>query len=143
MDKNAELLNYVYQNAQMGIETIGQICEMLKEDEFKKLLKDQHKEYKDLGGRAKLLLSENGYDEKSIGEFAKLSSYVMINMQTIRDKSNSHIADMLIKGSNMGIVEGTKRLHEYEDSCKEEAVSLMKELVKVEESNLENLKKYL
>lgn len=31
-----------------------------------------------------------------------------IQISTMNDKSNSHIAEMLIKGTNMGVIEGVK-----------------------------------
>lgn len=33
---------------------------------------------------------------------ANFSSYIMIKVNTLADKSSSNIADMLIQGSNMG-----------------------------------------
>ena len=89
------------------------------------------------------MLNENGFDEKGIPGMEKITSYLMINMKTLIDKSSSHIADMLIKGSSMGIVEATKQLHKYEGDVEKDIISLMKELQKMEEHNVEELKKYL
>ncbi len=143
MNKNAEVLNYVYQNSQMGVETLEQIIPMIESEEFKQVIDSQLNEYKKINKKAKNLLSQNGCDEKGIGDLERITTYFMISMQTITNKSKSHLADMIIKGSNMGIVEGTKKLHEYEDAADREVLGLMKELVKMEEHNLEELKKYL
>ena len=67
---------------------------------------------------------------------------MMINMKTMSDKSNSHIADMLIFGSNMGIVEATKKIHKYAGADKE-ILDLMKKLLAFEERNCEDLKCFL
>ena len=32
------------------------------------------------------MLNENGYDEKGIGSFEKIRTYLMINLQTLTDK---------------------------------------------------------
>lgn len=143
MNGNAEMLNYVYQNSQMGIESLKQLLEIVENEGFRKCLEKQLGGYQDINTKAKKMLNENGYDEKGIPGMEKFTSYLMINMKTLIDKSSSHIADMLIKGSNMGIVEATKQLHQYEGEAEKDIISLMKELQKMEEHNLEELKKYL
>lgn len=143
MNGNAEMLNYVYQNSQMGIESIKQLLEIVENEKFSQCLETQLSEYKDINMKAKKLLNENGYDEKGINEMEKLTTYFMINMKTLMDKSASHIADMMIKGSNMGIVEATKKIHQYENDAEKDVLSLMKKLLKIEEKNAEELKEYL
>lgn len=143
MNGNAEMLNYVYQNSQMGIESLKQLLDIVENEDFRKCLEKQLKGYQDINTKAKKMLNENGYDEKGIPGMEKVTSYLMINMKTLIDKSSSHIADMLIKGSNMGIVESTKKIHQYEDEAEKDITALMKELQKMEEHNIEELKKYL
>lgn len=143
MNGNAEMLNYVYQNSQMGTETIKQLLGIVENEKFSKCLELQLAEYQEINMKAKKMLNENGYDEKGIDEMEKLSAYLMINMKTLMDKSASHIADMMIKGSNMGIVEATKKIHQYENDAEKSILLLMKKLLKTEEKNAEELKAYL
>lgn len=143
MNGNAEMLNYVYQNSQMGIETIKQLLELVENEKFSKCLNRQLSGYKDINMKAKEMLNKNGYDEKGIGEMEKITTYFMINMKTLMDKSASHIADMMIKGSSMGTVEATKQIHKYENDAEKNIIALMKSLLKMEESNVEELKEYL
>lgn len=143
MNGNAEMLNYVYQNSQMGIESLKQILKIVENERFGKSLEKQLEEYQSINTKAGKMLNENGCDEKGINGMEKITSYLMINMKTLTDKSSSHIADMLIKGSNMGIVDATKKLHKYEDKAEKDIIALMKELQKMEGHNLEELKKYL
>ena len=110
MNGNAELLNFIYQNSQMGVDTINQLIGIVEDDDFKNHIKAQYKEYKEIHQAAKKLLNENGYDEKGISALEKIRTYLMINMQTLTDKSASHIAEMLIIGSNMGIINAVKNL---------------------------------
>lgn len=35
MNADAELLNFIYQNSQMGVETIGQLLSISEEEDFK------------------------------------------------------------------------------------------------------------
>lgn len=142
MNGNAELLNFIYQNAQMGTETIRQFADIVKDAEFIKHLKTQYHEYKLIVEEARELLNQNGYDEKGINAFEKLRTYLMINMQTLTDKSASHIAEMLIIGSNMGVINCVKNLKKYSNADKN-IRDLMDRLLKSEENNIQQLKNFL
>ncbi len=142
MNGNVELLNYIFQNSQMGLDTINQLLEIVKDDAFSKCLQTQIVEYRSINNTAKDHLHQNGYEEKSIGKLAKISTYMSINMQTLTDKSPSHIAEMLILGSTMGIIQATRNIKKYSGADKT-ALDLMNQLLKFEQDNVEQLKQYL
>lgn len=103
MSGNTELLNFVYQNSQMGIESLSQLIELSDDEEFKECMEKQLEKYREFNKEARRLLEERGHNEKSIGMFDRLKTYLMINLQTMNDKSASHMAQMLIEGSSMGV----------------------------------------
>lgn len=142
MNGNAELLNFIYQNSQMGVDTINQLLDIVKEREFKEHLEKQVRGYEDIHKEAKDLLNQNGYDEKGITTFEKVRTYLMINLQTLSDKTTSHIAEMLIIGSNMGMIDAIKNIKKYED-VEGHIVNLMIKLKDFEENNIEQLKSFL
>jgi hypothetical protein len=142
MNGNAELLNFIYQNSQMGVDTIDQLKGIVEDEKFKKQLESQFNEYREIHTAAKNLLNNNGYDEKGISAFDKIKTYLMINMQTLTDKSASHIAEMLIIGSNMGVINCVKNIKKYQDA-EQEILDLMKKLLKFEENNVQELKEFL
>ncbi len=142
MNGNIELLNYIYQNSQMGIETINKILPIIKNDLLKNQMELQYDKYKNINQRAKYVLNKYGSDEKGIGILQKITTYIMIDFQTIMDKSSSHISEMFINGSNMGIIQCIKKLNEYPNADKD-VVSLMLELKDIEEISLEKLKQLL
>ncbi|SDO11177.1 hypothetical protein [Acetanaerobacterium elongatum] len=142
MNGNAELLNFIYQNAQMGTETIKQILDIVKDDDFSKHLSTQYDEYKQILSEARTLLNQNGYDEKGISAFEKLRTYLSINMQTLTDQTPSHISEMLIIGSNMGVVNAIKNLKHY-PNADAHIRSLMERLLQSEENNIQQLKIFL
>lgn len=143
MNGNAEMLNYVYQNSQMGVKTLSHLIDMVESENFTGCLKNQLEGYQDINDQAKKMLNQNGYDEKGISEMEKVMTYWMINMKTIKDKSPSHIAEMLLQGSNMGIIEATKKIHQYDGEAENDILSLMYKLREMEEDYVEELKKYL
>ena len=143
MSADAEMLNFIYQNSQMGVETLNQLIPMIDNEAFKKRIEAQLKEYEQIHEEAKKLLNRHGYDEKGIGALEKIMAYLMIDMKTLMDKTSSHIAEMLIQGSNMGIIDAVKRINQYEKEAEKEVTALMKRLLKFEENNVERLKEAL
>ena len=143
MSADAEMLNFIYQNSQMGVETLNQLIPMIDNEAFKKRIEAQLKEYEQIHEEAKKLLNRHGYDEKGIGALENIMAYLMIDMKTLMDKSSSHIAEMLIQGSNMGIIDAVKRINQYEKEAEKEVTALMKRLLKFEENNVERLKEAL
>lgn len=142
MNQNAELLNFIYQNSQMGIEALQKLVSITKDSEFNKCLQSQLNEYKLINSNAVKKLNENGYDEKGIGTLTKIQSYIMLNIQTMMDKSSSHIAEMLITGSTMGTIDAIKNIKKYKDA-EPSILELMNDLKKFEENNIEQLKAFL
>lgn len=142
MNENIELLNFIYQNSQMGVNTIDQLIKIVDNKKFKKQLKSQYKEYLKINISVRKKLNKYGYDEKGITAFEKVRTYLMINIQTMKDKTPSHVSEMLIIGSNMGILDATKNLKKYRKSNRK-IINLMKELLEIEENNVQQLKKYL
>ena len=71
----------------------------------------------------------------------KVMTWYGINMKTMMDKSNSKIAELLLQGTNMGIIEGRKLLNNK--NMDREVHDLLQEFVTMQEDWVEVLKKYL
>ena len=72
----------------------------------------------------------------------KAMGWMGVEMNTLTDKSNSKIAELMIQGTNMGIIEGVKLLNQNPDADKDVKETLNK-FVKFQENTVEQLKKYL
>ncbi|MCI8664731.1 MAG: hypothetical protein HFG69_16065 [Hungatella sp.] len=142
-NKEVDMLDFIYQNSQMGVASLNEILPMVEEGKFKESLRSQLKGYKDIHEKAKNHLNKAGYDEKGIHAMQKMMTYLMIDVKMMADSSPSHVAKMLIQGSNMGIIDAQKRIHEYKGEANPEALKLMKHLQEFEEKNVERLKEYL
>lgn len=142
MNGNTELLNFIYQNSEMGVNTIHQLLDICDDPKFNEHIRSQHQEYRDIHKAAKELLVKNGCDEKGINAFDKLKTYLMINMQTLTDKSPSHIAEMLMVGSTMGVIQALRSVRKYQDA-EPDILDLMQRLLKMEENNISQLKEFI
>ena len=122
MSGDAELLNFIYQNSQMGVDTIRQLIGVVEDKDLKEHLKTQFQGYEEFHQAAKELLNEHGYDEKGLGIMEKARTYFMINLQTM--------------------TEAIQKYRQYEDADPK-IRDLMDKLRKFEEHNMEKLKDFL
>jgi len=142
MNGNVELLNYIHQNSEMGQDTIKQLVGISKDEEYKKMLQSQLEEYKMIYDTTDEKIKELNKQAKDINVFSKASTYFMVNLNTLVNKTPSHISEMLIQGSTMGIIDITKKIKEYPNADKE-ILDLANKLLKLEQNNVEECKKYL
>ena len=142
MDKNVEFLNYIYQNAEMGKNTLSQLIDTTEDDNYKELLKSHLITYITIYDNTEKELQEINKKAKGINIFSKSSTSTMINLKTMLNKSPSHISEMLIQGSTMGIIDMTKKLKEY-NNVKGYVLSIANELLTFERNSIEEYKKYL
>lgn len=142
LDKNIEFLNYIYQNAEMGKNTISQLIDIVEDPIYKKFLQLQLEEYASVYSVAEEMLKKFNKEGKNINVLSKASTYTMINLKTLTNKSPSHISEMLIQGNTMGIIDLTKKIKEYANTEKE-ILDLANKLLEFEKENIEECKKYL
>ena len=84
------------------------------------------------------------YDDfpKELNPMQKAMGWMGVEMNTIADKSNSKIAELMIQGTNMGIIEGVKLLNQNPEAD-DEVKNVLNEFIKFQENTVEQLKKYL
>lgn len=78
--------------------------------------------------------TENQYHKYSDDEatetntFNKVMTKSMLNIKTLTDNSASKLAEILLQGTNMGIIEGRKLLN-HKDNMDEDVKKLVEEFV--------------
>ena len=143
MNKDVEFLDYIYQNAEMGIVGIDHIIDRVKDASLEKLINEQREEYENILDEAKEIYKKYGKDEKELSKLTKISSNIMSEMMMLAKKGEDNaIAKMMIEGSNKGIIEITEKLNNLKTDD-EEIKTLAEKLLATEQHNLDELKKYL
>lgn len=142
VNNHIEFLNYIYQNAEMGIVGINDIISKVKDEEFESLLNEQKSDYENICNEAIEILKKYGKEQQELNKMAKISSYMMSMMKTMKDPSTSNLAKMMMEGSNKGIIEITEKINNFKEKD-EEIVDLANKLLETEQNNLDNLKKFL
>ena len=142
MDNNIDVLDELNKGCSMGVDALDIIIPKVEEHDFKELLENQVEEYKNISGRIGDLYREfTSSDLHETSMMEKAMTWYGIEKDTILDNSISKLADLLVKGTNMGIIEGRRILnHKKMDK---RVKKLCGEYVKMQEKYLENLKAYL
>lgn len=142
MKENRNALDELNKGTTMGMDAIKFILDKVEDKSFKKVLKEQYNKYDEISKKVNELYEE--YSEKEPHEtntMEKAMTWSNVQMQTMNDKSNSKIAEMLLQGTNMGIIEGRKLLN---NKLLDKKVSkLIEEFVSMQEECVEILKEYL
>jgi len=148
MTENSKLLSFVYKNAEMGIQTIPKLIELTSDKDFRESLENQLTEYREISAEAEKMLradttaTEEELDDVGLNYFEKLSTDIMLRFSTMKDHSPAHFAEMMLKGSSMGITDISKQIERY-PGAGENAVMLARKLLRSEENNIDEMKKYL
>lgn len=143
INPDIQLLNDIYKNSQMGRKTLEEITELTEDTKFLEVLQKHRDWYTQLNDEASLLLRSHGEEPKGTGMWDDVSASLMIKVNTLTDRSPSHLAQMLVQGSSMGIVDIQKELNQQENTADPNILKLAKKLLDGEEKNVETLKKFL
>ncbi len=145
MNENMELLNFVYENAEMGMHSLNNLSDILrnKDNKIKGLIEDELKEYNSFLKESEKLLKKNKIEPKKTNLMAKISSKMGIAMETMKDNSDPAIASMVIEGLTMGIVEMETKIENYKKLVDKKILKLSTKFLKFQEEEIEKLKTFM
>lgn len=137
-----EILKEISKDAKMGMDSLTTVTDKAQDEKFKKVLNNQHDEYQNIFDRSQELLIQQGENYEDVPTMQKVMSWTGIQMNTMSDKSNSKLSELLIQGNDMGVVKGNKLLHNNEFTTPE-IKNLLSDFIRLQEKNIDDLKKYL
>jgi len=140
---NKDILDELNKGCAMGMDAIKNILEKVEDDEFKGVLENEFDKYKEIHHRIEKKYEEYSMDEPTeTSAMNKVMTSMMTEMKLMSDNSDSKIAELLMQGTNMGIIEGKKLLNHKED-IEKEVECILKDFIKMQEESVETYKKYL
>lgn len=143
MERN-EFISYLYETVSMGYEYTDKLVNILKNKENKiniylKRYREEYSKYKEeLEG---IIRSENIDVSKKI--VANIMSSLGMNLEMMKDNSDTKVADMLIQGYTMGILDISKKLKKYDKYITTNDKRLANRINKTQEENIKELKAFL
>lgn len=137
-----EILKEINKDAKMGMDSLTMVTKKVQDEKFKKLLNNQHDEYQNIFDRTQELLVQENKNIQDVTTMQKVMAWTGIQMNTLNDKSNSKLSELLIQGNDMGVIKGTKLLNESNFTTPE-IENLLSDFVRLQEKNIDDLKKFL
>ena len=132
--KSEEVLAEVHRNCQLALQSISDILPETEDGELREELLREHEEYERLCGRAATIAKDKNIELKNPGPIKKAMMWSSIKMSTMTDDSRAHIAEMMVRGTVMGITAIKSSLGEMSDEeADEEIKALAQEVLRSEE----------
>ena len=142
MKEDINALDEIHKGACMGIDAIDFVLDKVEDDNLKKELKKEYEDYKKIKSKVEEIYPKyNEGKPHSTNAMNKAMTWSGIEMKTMLDDSTSKIAELLLQGVNMGIIEGRKILNKKE--IDKEVHNIISKYVTMQEESVENLKKFL
>ena len=144
MKEKNELLMHIYETSDMGVKSTTKLINLLKnkDNKIKNILEQELKEYEKFYKESKNLLKKEKITPNTFGIMADIMSSMEMKIEVKKDNSDAAIASMLIEGFTMGTIEMNKKIEAYKE-VDNKTIHIAKELLKFQEKEIENLKKYL
>ena len=142
-DINVKVLDEVNKGTTMGMDAISFVSDKVTDDRFQKVLNVEYGKYREINKRIEEIYHQYAQKEPhETNKMNKMMTWYGIQMNTMTDKSNSKISELLMQGTNMGIIEG-RRLLNNNPSIDEQVKQILNDFVVMQEGSVETLKKYL
>ena len=142
MNTNEEMLEFLYKSASMSVDTTARMFNKTRDGNLRRELTSQINGYRQFAESASRELRSHGLTPQDNSGMTKLMTNVGIELNTMIDSTSSHIAEIMINGTNMGIIKMNKHLNRNR-SCPDETAAMCKNLIGYQKTNINKLEGYL
>ena len=138
---NRAELQEIYKNAVLGMESVEDLRPLSSDRGFRNLLLKQYGRYAAVARDVELYAAEHGVELNDPSLFAKGMMKMSTTWNTMRDRSNSKLAEIMVQGINMGIISIAKVINRLADEGRtNEYADRMQRLL---QENLNEMKLFL
>ena len=142
-NQNLNILDEVNKGATMGMDAISYVNEKVTDSNFKQVLDTEYNKYQKISERVNNLYSQYTDEEPhETNAMNKMMTWYGIQMKTMIDDTTSKLSELLMQGTNMGIIEGRRLLNQNQDAAPD-VKNILNDFVVMQEDSVETLKKYL
>lgn len=143
-NQNLNVLDEINKGATMGMDAISFISQKVEDNQFKNILKTEYNKYKDISARVNKLYNNFATNKEphETNTMNKMMRWYGIQMKTMTDDTTSKLSELLMQGTNMGIIEG-RRLINQNANVSSDVKNILHDFVTMQEDSVETLKKYL
>ncbi|MBE6643714.1 MAG: hypothetical protein IJN17_03100 [Clostridia bacterium] len=137
-----KLLRECDSGVKMGVSSIDDVLDNVKNDTFKNTLIESKNDHEQLESKIKLHLTRFGDEGKEPNPIAKSMSWIKTNAKLAIDGSDSTVADLMTDGCNMGVKSLSRYLNQYQ-AADEFSKNIAKDLINIENNLATNIRQYL
>lgn len=142
MDKNVEALKEICKGVKMGMDSISYLQDKVQTTELADYLKHEYSMYNNILDKVNSAFANYNVTPNDYGLGQKAMLWYGIQTNTIKDKTDSKLSELLMQGTNMGIIEGRRILNAHDDLDKD-VKTLINDFVSYQEESVEKLKAFL
>ena len=113
MNETVQLLQDVVRNARTGQDAVEHLMQKTEAGAMRDELIREKEDYAVTRRQREQALINAGGKAEPVGPLAKAGMWAGLEMETLADRSNAHIAEIVIQGATMGVIEMTKALNQY------------------------------
>jgi len=129
MDDTQKLLQSIVENARTGLDACDQLM-------------TQREQYQTFAHNAEKALYAAGGRPHAKSPMGRMGMWMGIQMNTLTDDSASHIAEMLIEGATMGVIEMT-RDRDALSGADAGAQGIASDFIAAQQNNIEAMKQFI
>ena len=137
-----KLLRECDAGVQMGVSSIDDVLDHVRDDGFKRCLTECKREHEVLDKEIQAQLDKYHDDGKNPNPIAKGMSKVKTNFKLGLEQSDQTIAGLMTDGCNMGVKSLNRYLNQYE-AADEVSKDIAKRLIHLEEALTEDIRQFL
>ena len=142
MNETVQLLQDVVRNARTGQDAVEQLMKKTADKDMRNELIREKEDYSVTRQESERALADAGGQAEPVGPLAKAGMWMGLEMETATDRSDAHIAEIVIQGATMGVIEMTKALNTYDDAD-DRARSLASRFVVQQNETIDRQKQFL
>ena len=142
-NNNLNILDEVNKGASMGMNAIAYVSEKATDADFRQVLTTEYNKYEKISNRVnKLYTNYSNKEPHETNAMNKAMTWYGIQMKTMTDDTTSKLSELLMQGTNMGIIEGRRLINQNSD-ISPDVENILNDFVVMQEDSVETLKKYL
>ena len=126
----------------MGMDSISYLASKVSNQDMRKVLVAMYSQYGNTQSQINQHFEKYGEIPDSTPLRDKMMSFAGVQFNTLKDRSNSHIAEIMIQGTLMGVIQ-CQRILNCNLDVQKSTTDLVKDFNKFQRENIDKLNAYL
>ena len=142
MNQTYKLLQSIVENARTGADACDQLLKKTDDEKMRDELMAEKQHYEQFAKDAEKAIADMGHHLHPKGMMERCGMRIGMEFNTMIDKTSTHIAEMLIEGATMGVVEITKAKNTFTEADAH-AQGIASDMIVKQQEAIERLKSFL